>query len=243
MLLQGTKWSKSCVLIGYPNKKVSLILMHVPTKMFCFGHMINHLLTWFIQSRCLNSGLLPFSCALMDRDENVKSGDLATIQSSLPHNKIGQYKANIILISVRKSERSRTPTHPSIIKYLLQVGGMVYCVWKQIEWLYAYKLHSWMSWMRDTHGLYKLNLGKTLSQGQVWCILSWKKNQVDDWLTLLELCFCKESKSLQRVTLEWFTYVEVTFVLSGLVTKYFARLLRLRPKWTLRVVVFARFLS
>lgn len=168
---------------------------------------------------------------------------LATIQSSLPHNKIGQYKANIILISVRKSERSRTPTHPSIIKYLLQVGGMVYCVWKLIEWLYAYKLHSWMSWMRDTHGLCKLNLGKTSSQGQVWCILSWKKNQVDDWLTLLELCFCKESKSLQRVTLEWFTYVEVTFVLSGLVTKYFARLLRLRPKWTLRVVVFARFLS
>ena len=105
-----------------------------------------------------------------------------TIQSSLPHNKIGQYKANIILISVRKSERSRTPTHPSIIKYLLQVGGMVYCVWKLIEWLYAYKLHSWMSWMRDTHGLCKLNLGKTSSQGQVWCILSWKKKS-SGWLT------------------------------------------------------------
>ena len=65
----------------------------------------------------------------MDRDENVKSGDLATIQSS--YLTIGQYKAvykaNTIWISVRKSERSRAATHPLIIKYLLQVGSMVYC--------------------------------------------------------------------------------------------------------------------
>ena len=179
MLLQGAKWSKSCVLIGYPNRKVRPILTHVPAKTFSFGHMINHLLTWFIRSRCVNSGLLPFFRTLMDRDENVKSGDLATIQSYLT---IGQYKANTILISVRKSERSRAATHPLIIKYLLQVASMVYCVWKLIEWLYAYKLHSWMSWMRDTHGLCKLNLGKTLLQGQVWCILSWKK-KTSGWLT------------------------------------------------------------
>ena len=45
MLLQGAKWSKSCVLIGYPNRKVRPILTHVPAKMFSFGHVINHLLT------------------------------------------------------------------------------------------------------------------------------------------------------------------------------------------------------
>ena len=60
MLLQGAKWSKSCVLIGYPNRKVSPILTHVPAKIFSFGHVINHLLTKFIRSRCMNGGLLPF---------------------------------------------------------------------------------------------------------------------------------------------------------------------------------------